>query len=70
MIDFLLNTLKGDLYMSVLTLLSSPEFGSGQWEYASAAMKLPHVLDFTIFYICNITKDTHIMFFLYEIIYE
>lgn len=70
MIDFLLNTLKGDLYISVLTLLSPPEFGWGQWDFASATMKCPHVLDFTLFYTDNITKDTFIMCFLYEIIYK
>ena len=64
MIDFLLNTLKCDLYMSVLTLLSSPEFGYGQLDYARAAMKFPHVLGFTIIYIDNITKDTFIMCFI------
>lgn len=60
MIDFLLNTLKGDLYMSVFTLLSSTEFGCGQWDYASAAMKFPHVPDFTVIDIDNIIKDIYI----------
>lgn len=59
MISFLQNSLQGDLYTSVLTLLSSPEFGWGQWDYARAAMKFPYLLDFTIFYIDNMTKDTH-----------